>query len=98
MKIKPKKFSRSLKVPQDMPTYPSFSISLKDFPDAKDWKVGQTYKIEMTVKQSGMSQYKGSDGSAQFEILEIEGEAMEDNNEDEEEEESSKNYSRITKK
>lgn len=92
MKIKPQKFDR-LETVASEPSYPSFSIDLKAFPDAKDWKVGETYKIEMTVRQSSMNQYKKGNGSVGFEILEMEGEESET----ETGEIEKPNYSRIKK-
>lgn len=102
MKIKPTNFSRLVEPSRNTDIYPEFSLSLKQFPMAKDWKVGEKYHLELTVRQSRMSQGKGNDGSVTFEILEIEGETPEeDMNEEEEgadeEEETPGTYSRINK-
>ncbi len=50
--------------------YPSFNLSDKDIPAAKDWKVGNTYKIEMEVKQSSM-RHDSMGHSFTFEIKKI---------------------------
>jgi len=92
--IKPKTFGRMdmvEKTPE--PYYPSFSIDLKDLPIAKDWKVGETYSIEMEVRQCEMQQSKGGKGSVRFEIMKINGESMEE----EASENEAENYSRIKK-
>jgi len=86
-KIKPKQFGR-IENSKPEKYYPTFNISLKDFPDAKDWKVGEKYVIEMTVRQSSMSQRKGGEGDVSFEILEIEGESEEEEVEEGENEET----------
>lgn len=38
----------------DMPA--TFSLTVKDLPALKDWEVGKTYDLEMTVKLVGMRQ------------------------------------------
>jgi hypothetical protein len=94
-KIKPTNMSEGGLRPISMPQYPTFSISLKDFPDAKDWKVGETYSIEMKVRQESMHQSKGDKGHVSFEILEIEGDTEEADSENEGGEVEAPNYSRI---
>ena len=34
--------------------FPSFCLRLKDLPEAKDWKVGEKYKLEVYVEQKGL--------------------------------------------
>ncbi len=59
--------------PLDMPmvsnakSYPRLTISYKDLPEAKDWKVGETYELEVSVKLVGqrMDEYSNE---ASFEI------------------------------
>lgn len=48
-----------------MPTEKStIYISYKDLPDAENWKIRQTYRVKLVLRQVGMK----SDG-AEFEIL-----------------------------
>lgn len=35
------------------PSYPKLTLSYKELPEAKDWKNGETYTLELTVKQIG---------------------------------------------
>jgi hypothetical protein len=34
--------------------FPSFCLKLKDIPEAKEWKVGEKYKLEVYVEQKGL--------------------------------------------
>lgn len=76
-KIKPKTLDyktpsvAGLKSEKSQPIYPTFRLDLQHIPEAKDWKVGETYNVEMTVKMVGISQSR-YDNSAEFEIHEIE--------------------------
>lgn len=60
-----------LKKGKSKPIYPTFRIDLDHIPEAKDWKIGKEYSIEMKVKMVGLSQSR-FDNSAEFEIKEIE--------------------------
>lgn len=57
-------------------SYPTLYIGIEHLPEAKDWKVGKTYKVTFHLKQTGISQRKGRDGkeygSADFDIIGIE--------------------------
>jgi len=64
------------------PYFPSFGLGLEHIPEAKRWKLGETYNIEMKVKLTGLSQSRYQN-SADFEIVEI---GADDDNEDEDEE------------
>lgn len=64
------------------PRYPSIRIDLQHIPEAKKWKVGETYKVSMMLKMTGISQSR-FDNSAEFEIHEIEPEGSDDEEEDE---------------
>ena len=35
------------------PYYPSFSVDLEQLPQAKNWKVGEEYTVQMKVMMSG---------------------------------------------
>lgn len=76
-KIKPKtdKYMEpsvaGLKKGESKPVYPTVRIDLEHIPEAKDWKVGNTYRIEMEVKMTGISQSR-FDNSSEFEIRKIE--------------------------
>ena len=81
-KIKPEggKENSGMDVPASA-FYPQLYISTEHLPEAKDWKVGKTYKVTFNLKQTGMSMRKGRDGkehgSADFDIvgLEVHGKA-----------------------
>lgn len=50
---------------------PTFTLTTKDLPDIADWKVGETYEINLKVKQVSLSQdnYDGQNKTrASFEI------------------------------
>ena len=49
----------------------SMSINEKELPEIKDWKIGEKYKIEVTVEMTGISKDTWSEGepiSASFKI------------------------------
>lgn len=54
--------------PSQKKMYPHVSFSIKDLPEAKNWDIGQTYKVELTITQTGLSIHEGSDGRAEFDI------------------------------
>lgn len=62
--------SKPSSVKKSPPIYPKFRLDLDTVPEAKDWKVGKTYKIEMEVKMVGLS-ISRFDNSAEFEIRKI---------------------------
>lgn len=64
--------------------YPKLTLSFKDLPEAKDWKVDETYELELEVKMVGL-RYDEYSQEATFEIHEvgIEDEAGEDDEEEE---------------
>lgn len=50
---------------------PTFSLTTKELPEIANWKVGETYEIELKVKQVSLSQdnYDGNNATcASFEI------------------------------
>jgi hypothetical protein len=63
--------SVGLKKAESKPVYPTVRFDLDTIPEAKDWKVGSTYRIEMEVKMVGLSQSR-YDNSAEFEVRKIE--------------------------
>lgn len=69
--IRPTRYSEMSSMTMDDKFYPKFTIGLDDFPEAGDWKVGETYEVVLTVKQIAKNQDK-SGGSATFEIRKIE--------------------------
>lgn len=76
-KIKPKKeeymnapVGKPSSQKESAPIYPTIRIDLEHLPEAKKWKVGQEYKLEMTVKMVGLSQSRFQN-DAEFEIREI---------------------------
>lgn len=53
--------------------YPTFYISIKDLPEAKDWKIGGVYDVTLRLKQTGVNIHKHEGkkedyGDASFEI------------------------------
>jgi len=56
--------------------YPHFGIDMKHLPEAKEWKVGETYYIALQIRQTGieMRKMEGGEemGHASFEITGIE--------------------------
>lgn len=48
------------KMPSEM--YPHFSIDLEHLPEAKNWKIGKTYSIELQIKQTSMDMHKDKMG------------------------------------
>ena len=74
--IKPKSFDKVAGYPSDREKqYPTFRLTLEDFPLAKDWEVGKNYKIHMKVSQRELEVRKNGKGTVEFEILAIGGEA-----------------------
>ena len=57
----------SLKKAESKPRYPTVRFQLKDLPEAKKWKVGDKYKVELELKMSGISISRW-DNSVEFEI------------------------------
>lgn len=48
---------------------PTLSLTSKDLPDLKKWKVGKEYDIELHVRQKGMHEMSGGEVRADFEIM-----------------------------
>lgn len=59
---------------------PSFSLTEKQFPPLKDWKVGKKYKMEIEVEQVSMSKNEYADRdeplTARFKIHKVGEEEM----------------------
>lgn len=51
--------------------FPNFRIKLKDLPEAKKWKVGEKYNLELSVEMSSIRDSKTEDGSVEFNVLGI---------------------------
>ena len=67
---------------ESKPIFPTIRIELEHLPEAKNWKLGKTYEIELGLKLIGLSQSR-YDNSAEFEIHEIEAESSKDDEEKE---------------
>lgn len=85
-KIKPHVIKREgvRSLDEAMPTeiYPHFGISTEHLPEAKKWKIGETYYVLLEVKMTDLSIHSHKEeehGNAGFEItgLEIEKERKE---------------------
>ncbi len=75
-KIKPEKIEKAeatLDAPREY--YPHLGISLEHLPEARDWKIGETYCVTLEVKQTGLEIHEskhGKGGHASFDITGIE--------------------------
>lgn len=55
--------------------YPHFSISTEHLPEAKKWKIGETYYVLLELKQTDLSIHSNKEeehGHAGFEITGVE--------------------------
>jgi len=50
---------------------PMLHITSKDLPAIKEWKIGETYTLEIKAKQVSLSQYGDEPYSASFEIKDV---------------------------
>lgn len=55
------------------PIFPTIRIDLEHMPEAKKWKLGQSYNVEFELKLVGLSQSR-FDNSCEFEIHGVETE------------------------
>jgi hypothetical protein len=65
---------KQIEVMEAMMTKPRISLSSKDLPEIKDWKVGETYRLsEVIMKQR--SAHAGHHGviEAEFEVESVKG-------------------------
>lgn len=73
--IRPKRASLVSPIKAALDVYPTVTLSHRDLPEAKDWKVGETYHVEMDIKMVGTNQSddKNNDyrNSSEFEIKKI---------------------------
>ncbi len=88
---KPSEMYGGLDKPMDAPRMPTIRLSLKDFPEAEDMKVGEKCSVVMELKLTGLHK-EGKTGYATFEAQDIEC----DNEDDEEEGEDEKSGERPT--
>lgn len=70
------------------PIYPTVRLDLEHLPEAKDWEIGMTYRIEIEAKMIGISQSR-FDNSAEFEIRSIEADDDAEESDDGEEKDQS---------
>ncbi len=77
----------SLKTEAQKPSYPTIRLGLEHIPEAKTWKIGETYHVEMELKMVGISQSRFQN-DAEFEIHEIEPEGADEENAEEPNDES----------
>ncbi len=69
--------------PKDI--YPKLTLSLKDFPEAKNWKVDSTYELDLEVKMIGVRKDEYSN-EVTFEIRKVSAEDPNEEDEDEDDE------------
>ena len=62
---------RSLEMPKETKYYPGLSLSSEDLPVIKDWKVGETYKLEVEIKEKSMREDEKKKVHADFDIRKI---------------------------
>lgn len=86
-RIKPISWKQEMKTENNEKHYPTLSLSIRDIPEIKDWKVGETYNVALELKQVSMSQHKEG-GGASFEILGYRIEDDEDYEDEDDEDES----------
>jgi len=68
--VKPQSFDKPIDISEKH--YPTIYLSLADIPAAKNWKIGEKYKIMLEVRQKSMTQNDDKDkGSVTFDILKI---------------------------
>ena len=73
--------------PVDTTMLPSFSVTTKDLPEAKDWKVGNKYVVKMEIILTSQSRHNydfpdmNKDTRCGFDIVKI---GLEDSNSEEE--------------
>ena len=64
----------AMESPKEM--YPMFSIGVEHLPEAKKWRIGETYHVLLEVKQTGISMHKTEGekdrGHVSFDITGIE--------------------------
>lgn len=68
--IRPQRWNENTPIALNDKIYPSLTLSFKDLPEAKDWQSGETYELEITVKQISKREDENG-GSATFEIRKI---------------------------
>lgn len=69
-KIPVRKSTPALDMEMDLdPMFPpSFHVTSKQMPEIKSWEVGEKYRLEIEVEQTGKRASKGSHTNADFEI------------------------------
>ena len=67
----------AMKPQKSRPEYPTVRIDLEHIPEAKKWKLGESYHVEMTLKMVALSQSR-FDNSAEFEMTEIDTDDTDD--------------------
>ena len=72
----PKKGKEPVKI------YPRLRLEHKFFPEAKNWKVGKTYRVELELKMTGLSIAKFQNDS-EFDIIGFESGESKENESDE---------------
>ena len=68
-KLKGEDFAE-LEVSHNKKHLPHLHFTLADLPEAKDWKVGKTYDLNLQVKQTGVYDTEHQDG-VEFEVLAV---------------------------
>ena len=53
--LKPTSFKEEMSADRKEKHYPSIYLKTKDIPEAKDWKIGEKYTVEMEVRLHAMS-------------------------------------------
>jgi hypothetical protein len=69
--IEPRMYGMGPMSPTSDINYPEISLPLKDVLEAKDWKVGNRYGIELVVEMTGLTDRIGSGGRVEFSVIGI---------------------------
>ena len=66
----PKKEMNRIEVSEAEPWYPNLSLESEKMPEIKDWKVGETYMLCISVKMTSKTDNKEGETYGSFDILE----------------------------
>lgn len=92
-RIKPISWKTEMKSENNEKHYPTLSLSIRDIPEIKGWKVDETYNVSLELREVSMSDSRHGHGGATFEILgyhidEDQADDEEDEDEDSDEDDS----------
>lgn len=68
-KVHPEKFGAE-SPSKSIEHFPRFSLDLKDIPEARKWKVGETYELKIKVKQTRLEEHMNK-ARVEFEVHQV---------------------------